>query len=450
MNWKITPTLFLIFFFLSHPAQAAGDNNGIAKQPNFSVNYDVFIKRETLETPRIQMTIRGGDEIKDVTLVLEKDRYRHFRGDGTLTQLGSDIVWTPTGLVSRLEYESVLPHERRKGLYDSYGEKTWFITRTNDLFPHLIISYLKTAKSETRIRFHLPKGWQAIAAMPESTDGAYRARSAPDYRYEWPTGWLIFGDVVTEHAKARDVIITFAYPQSFVGPEKTPSTGGKSVRGEKFRAKIKNAIEIYEKVIPLMADFMPAYARHFLVVYGKTPMWRGGLSGEDSLFINWRIRNLSHDFSSTLIHEYFHVCQGFKKDKRDGDWIVEGLAEYYSLRLLWEAGVITKEQFKTGVSLYETEGRWGINLSRSSDKRVIYNSVPLVMFVLDQMIQEKTAGKKSLKNVIGLLVERGAPVGTHLFQETLETLMGESLKKLFQSQVLGGIAPEYKPFLERL
>jgi hypothetical protein len=438
---------FLSLFFLISPAHAEVT---IAESPNFSVIYDVFIKRESLGTPRVQMTIRGGDEVKDVTLVLEKDRYRHFRGDGTLTQLGSDIVWTPAGLVSRLEYESVLPHERRKGLYDSYGEKNWFITRTNDLFPHLILSYRKTAKSDTRVQFHLPKGWRAVAAMPEVTGGGYRARPAPDYRYEWPTGWLIFGDVVTEQAKARDVVITFAYPKGFVGDDRVSPVQGQPVRGEKFRAKIKNAIEIYEKVIPLMADFMPAYAKHFLVVYGKTPMWRGGLSGEDSLFINWRIRNLSHDFSSTLVHEYFHVSQGFKKDKRDGDWIVEGLAEYYSLRLLWEAGVITKEQFKTGVALYETEGRWGLNLSRSNDKRVIYNSVPLVMFTLDQMLQQKTGGKKSLKNVIGLLVERGEPVGTRLFQESLESLTGEPFKKVFQSHVSSGMIPEYKPFLEAL
>jgi len=59
---------FLSLFFLISPAHA---EVSIAESPNFSVIYDVFIKRESLGTPRVQMTIRGGDEVKDVTLALE-------------------------------------------------------------------------------------------------------------------------------------------------------------------------------------------------------------------------------------------------------------------------------------------------------------------------------------------------------------------------------------------
>src|SRR5207245_2885649 len=74
-----------------------------------------------------------------------------------------------------------------------------------------------------------------------------------------------------------------------------------------------------------------------LVVSAPDPMWHGGLSGEDSFFVNGHIPLRSADKTSTYLHELFHVWQPFRPGP-DGHWIAEGLAEYYSLALPHRAG----------------------------------------------------------------------------------------------------------------
>src|SRR3990167_57581 len=110
-----------------------------------------------------------------------------------------------------------------------------------------------------------------------------------------------------------------------------------------------------------MTKFLPSYAREFLVIVGKDPMWHGGLSGENSMYIHRSVPNIARDNTSTLAHEYFHVCAGFTKDPRDAEWIVEGLAEYYSIRLLYEAGILTQEQFRAGIDTISSQAQWGLN-----------------------------------------------------------------------------------------
>jgi hypothetical protein len=427
------------------PTRAAADES-----PNFSIHYKVRVSAKDPLHPRVAVVLRGADEVESVTSMLPESRYLHFNGDGQITQIGSDILWKPTGLFSTLNYEVVIPHERRKGVYDSYGKRDWVITRTSDLFPRKRILFGKPAKSYTTVGFDLPAGWDVVSSMPEESDALFRA-PVTEASYDWPTGWLIYGKVTSTVIKAEDARITLAYPEAFVRPPKRTDAARTAKRKKYldwFNGKIRQADDIYSKVIPLMTKFLPKYAKSFLVIMGKDPMWHGGLSGENSLYIHRGVPNISEDRTSTLIHEYFHVCAGFNKDPRDAEWFIEGLAEYFSIRLLYDAGILTKEEFHAGIDMLASQGTWGYNLTRSKKRLVLYKNAPVVLYYLDESIRAKTGGKKSLKDAMAPLAELDKPVSTAMFKAELEEINGAPLDAEFSAYVTGGKKPDYKAFFK--
>lgn len=419
--------------------------------PNYSINYKVHVTKSDPLLPRVEIQLKGADEIVDMTSLLQEGRYLQFRGDGKITQIGSDIVWRPMGLHASLSYRVVVPHERKSGVYDSYGKKDWVITRTADLFPRKRVQFRKPGKSLTTVTFDLPTGWSAVSEMPKIGENSFRAFESGDYEYDRPTGWLLYGKIVSRKVSAREAQITIAYPYDFIKTSKSLDEQ-RVLRREKylkwFDKKLTHMQEIYSKVIPLMADFLPEYAKEFLVIVGKDPMWRGGLSGENSLYLNRGVPNITKDHTSTLVHEYFHVSDGFIKDKLDAEWLVEGLAEFYSLRLLYDAKINTKKDFHAGIVTLKEAGQWGKNLTKSKNQKVLYKNAPVILFVLDEMLREKTGGVKSLNDVMPLLSEESRAINTATFQSKVEKVYGESLKGFFRAYVYGGKVPDYKKYLK--
>lgn len=433
------------FSFAASPEAPLNDS------PNYSIDYRIKVTRENFLKPSVTMELRGADEVLSVTSLLPDKRYLRFRGDGVVTQIASDVVWRPQGLRSSLMYDVVVPHERRSGVYDSYGKTDWVITRTGDLIPRKRILFRDAAKSYTTVSFDLPEDWRVITAMPRSGPAQFSAVSEDDKRYDNPTGWLIYGKVKKSVVTFKDVNITIAYPERFVRPSrsKDPAQAAKHKKYlDWFHGKIKQAEEIYGKVIPVMVAFMPRYSKEFLVILGKSPMWHGGLSGESSLYIHRGVPNIASDSSSTLVHEYFHVSAGFEKDPRDAEWFVEGLAEYFSMRLLFDAGIVSREDFQQGVDKHAAKGLWGANLTRTKNNAALYKNSTVVLFYLDELIRAKTENRKSLKDVIALLDDEGKPISTAMLRAKLEELYGASLSAEFAAYVTGGKKPDYRAFFK--
>src|SRR3546814_3722824 len=80
--------------------------------------------------------------------------------------------------------------------------------------------------------------------------------------------------------------------------------------------------------------------RKVLIVSAGDPMWHGGLSGPRSLFVHADRPLISENGSSTLMHEMVHVVTGLRAVSGD-DWIVEGIAEYYSMVLINRSGMLS-------------------------------------------------------------------------------------------------------------
>ena len=137
--------------------------------------------------------------------------------------------------------------------------------------------------------------------------------------YDWRLPLL--GAVSHRADPARGDIVTFASP------------AGQETRDRDRRALLRWAL-------PVLNEILGTASRRWLVVSADDPMWRGGLSGPDSLYLHADRPLIAPDDTSPLLHEIVHVAMGAQAGP-ESDWIVEGLAELYSLELLRRAGALS-------------------------------------------------------------------------------------------------------------
>ncbi len=96
--------------------------------------------------------------------------------------------------------------------------------------------------------------------------------------------------------------------------------------------------------LPSLVEVFPQFPARLLIVSGAPDMWRGGLSGAASIYLHADRPLISQNGTSSLLHEMVHVASGLH-GTGGADWIVEGLAEYYSLELLRRSNTISEQRF---------------------------------------------------------------------------------------------------------
>jgi predicted metalloprotease with PDZ domain len=163
-------------------------------------------------------------------------------------------------------------------------------------------------------------------------------------------------------------------------------------------------------------------------------MWRGGLSGPDSLFIHAHRPLITEDGPSPLLHEVMHTALELRPGN-DGDWAIEGLAQYYALQLLGRSGTISAERLKRA---YEFQTQRGLEAEHLRSKTVSGAGTAravTVLRALDGKIREATQEKKSLDDVLRILVAEGGVLTTERMQKTSEQVSGQDLGDFFKTQV---------------
>ena len=107
--------------------------------------------------------------------------------------------------------------------------------------------------------------------------------------------------------------------------------------------------------LPELARLVPSMPERLTIVSAGEPMWRGGLSGPTSIYIHADRPLISENGTSTLLHEVVHTV--IPIDSHTGyDWVVEGLAEYYSLEMMRRSGTLSERRFQSALSQLED---WG-------------------------------------------------------------------------------------------
>jgi predicted metalloprotease with PDZ domain len=126
-----------------------------------------------------------------------------------------------------------------------------------------------------------------------------------------------------------------------------------------------------------------------------------------------------------------HVVMGARAGA-DGDWVVEGLAEYYSLELLRRSNTIGARRYRKSIARLAKRGAAveRLRVARSSGATTARGAD--VLRRLDRHLRGETRDRKSLDDVLRALVAARAPITTDGFRKTAEQATGVKLERFFR------------------
>jgi predicted metalloprotease with PDZ domain len=123
-----------------------------------------------------------------------------------------------------------------------------------------------------------------------------------------------------------------------------------------------------------------------------------------------------------MLHELFHVASRLR-GKAGSDWIVEGLAEYYSLELVLRSGGISQRRYNESLDIL---AQWSADTQcaatdRSQGKQTA--RAVLVMHQLDEEIRAASKDKVSLDALVKILVDANQAVTNADFRAAATQLL---------------------------
>ncbi|MDT8322356.1 MAG: hypothetical protein RQ826_17715 [Xanthomonadales bacterium] len=354
--------------------------------------------------------------LREVRFRFDPGRYRDFGGDGQLDIDGKQLRWRPPDDGGSLRFSVLLDHQRRGGGFDSLMRKDWALFRGDDLFPPAAVTALKGAHAKARLHLAGPEGWSFVTAYPRLRKSSQWYRiDWPDRRFDRPVGWMAAGrlGVRREEIAGRKVAIA--------GPT------GQGVRR-------LDMLAFLNWNLPALTLVFPGFPDRLLLVSAGDPMWRGGLSGPRSLFLHADRPLISANGTSTLLHELVHVAQDYRA-ARGEDWIVEAIAEYYTLEIMHRSGTLTRQRRDRGFARLEqwAERSKGLEGDHSTGARTAKGVT--VMRALDAELRRRTKGRYSLDDVARTLAEQGAEVSIERLREISAQLAGGPLAALSDEQL---------------
>jgi hypothetical protein len=265
-------------------------------------------------------------------------QFRDFRAEGKFERTGERIRWQPPREGGKLRYRYFVDRKRDQSSgqveYDARFTADWALLRLDRLFPGARIRISKNAEVISTLRLSGPKDWAIETRFGRSLGETHSLPPETRSRYRRPTGWMIAGDIGIR----RDTIA--GREVSVAGPK------GHAVRRQDLLAFLAWTLPQLVKVFP----DMPA---NLLIVSAGDPMWRGGLSGPGSYYLHADRPLITENGTSPVLHELIHVASRRRMTSGE-DWLVEGLAEYYSLRLLRRSGGITEDRFNKSLAAIKT------------------------------------------------------------------------------------------------
>jgi hypothetical protein len=395
----------------------------------FSVTYTIEIDAAASDRARVRWTLTGIDEIERIRLRFDPERFEGFTGSGVLDERHGEIRWFPSGPYAELRYVARIDHRRAPGKgYDSYAGDGWIVSRTTAFFPRAAALFRHDVEpapeSRARLVLRLPRTWDSVTVFPDEGPNVYVVET-PHQRFDHPRGWLLLG-----HLKRVDAVV-----------------GGTSLtiaRAPGVTHKVDRAVQLITRTLPSLLTILQRRLPRLLVVLGPDPMWRGGLSGEDSFYMHGDRPLRTRDHTSPYLHELFHVAAPFRPAP-DAHWVTEGLAEYYSIELPRRDGSLSEKRYRRALELFGEHGVWGRDFTREATPALHNNSAPLVMWALDRRIRDATKNAHSLDDVVTALATDGGAVSTGRFLGTVRRVAGKSFASFFRRHVYRGERPSLAP-----
>jgi hypothetical protein len=151
--------------------------------------------------------------------------------------------------------------------------------------------------------------------------------------------------------------------------------------------------------LPELKEILPDALPRLTIVSAGAPMWRGGLSAPASFFLHADRPLISENATSSLLHEVMHTALGLRSS--DGnDWIVEGLAEYYSIELLRRGNAISASRATKAFAQLAEWGEQSRTLCGAQSTAATTALAVTIMRKLDRELLKKSDGDVNLDSLL--------------------------------------------------
>lgn len=340
---------------------------------------------------------------------------RNIRADGELSIDSTRATWQPSETGGAMSWEVAVAHRRNGDGYDAWLGPDFGLFRAEDIIPRAASRTAKGAGSETWLSFRLPATWSAVTEYYDD-NGRIRIDN-PERRFDQPSGWIVIGDLGVRRERIAGVRVAVAGPV------------GHSIRR-------LETIALLNWTLPELARILPELPPRLTIVSAGYPMWRGGLSAPQSMFVHAERPLISENATSTLLHEIMHMSLGFKAAD-DHDWIVEGMAEYYSLQLLRRSGTITPERYADAVADLAVWAEEADHLCAAVSTGATTALAVGIFDALDVEIAERTEGGASIDDLASALSQFDKAVDVGVLTEITENLTGAKPDALHSDNLLG-------------
>jgi len=364
-------------------------------------------------TVRVRLRLRQPRNlVREISFPLD-DLVSQVGGDGDLQVRDGGVRWLPPLSGGTLEWRVLVHNERGTDTFDALLTSQWGIFRVEDVIPRARSRTLKGSVSRTTLSFDLPAGWSVITEYSSRERPIVVARE--ERRYDEPTGWIAMGDLGVRRETIAGTRVAVA------GPE------GHDVHRLDMLALLNWTLPELKAVLP---DTLP----RLTIVSAGAPMWRGGLSAPASFFLHADRPLISENATSSLLHEVMHTALGLRP--RDGnDWIVEGLAEYYSIELLRRGQAITS---KRATAAFERQATWGQQAGSLCGIASTGASTALAVTLfrdLEREMLDKSEGVANIDTLLPLLAD--GDIDVDILTAAVEELIGSTPDTLHSDKLAG-------------
>jgi hypothetical protein len=199
-------------------------------------------------------------------------------------------------------------------------------------------------------------------------------------------------------------------------------------------ARRQDMLAFLKFTLPRLQEVLPHLPPRLLIVTAGDPMWRGGLSGPSSMFLHSDRPLISENRTSTLLHELGHIALGIRGDE-ESDWIVEGLAELYSLETLRRSGSISEQRYKQALHHLAQWAQRSPTLFASHSNGPTTARAVIALRAADAEIRSASAGKASIDDVARKLASERGTVSLVRLQKAAQEVAGRPLKSLEREQL---------------
>ncbi len=378
-----------------------------ASAKDYRVDYHVaFLPEDGVAAVEIRVA-PGKGRLLSLDFAMAEKRYLDVTGDGELERSKDRALWTPPEKGGSLRYRYRIDRKRRNAGYDARITDSWVILRGDQLVPAAFVRSTPGARSKASISFELPEGWTSAQTAYESGDAPNSfVLKNPERRFVRPVGWIIAGDLGIRRDKVEDMQLVVAAP-----------------RGETYRRM--DIVSIVTATAPEMKLAFGTLPDKLLILGAGDPMWRGGLSGPNSLYLHAARPMIGEDGTSTLLHELTHTFTRLTGD-RGHDWIAEGFAEYYAIHLPLRSGLVSDSRFDRTLRSLAQRGRniKQLPASRSTGDRTARAVVMLA--ALDEELRARSNGERSIDDLTQALMKKRRVSTDDVILEAEKLLGGKS------------------------